>query len=385
MTTPAGTALRALLRHGPIARSTIARETGLSPAAVTRTCSALADAGLLVEAAIAVPYQGIGRPHVPVDIDTGRHVVAALHVAHEYCTLALLDLRGRLLTREVIPHADQADPVDVLTTAADRLLRLHAEQLPGLVPIGLGVAAGGWVDTEQGVLVQHASLGWRDVRVRDLLTARTGLPVLVDSHARALAQAEQLLGRAGHRESMLHLFVGNVVDAAIVTGGTTHRGARSAAGDVAHLALGDPAISCPCGRSGCLQATVADQAWAHRAWRSGVVARPSMMDLASLAKAGDRNAVEVLVERAGIIGRAAAVLFDFINPDVLVVTEIGTNWLPECADALRAEIASASSLCTSPDLVLPSSFGADVLGVAAGAVQLCALYADPLQFSLAGV
>jgi predicted NBD/HSP70 family sugar kinase len=69
---------------------------------------------------------------------------------------------------------------------------------------------------------------------------------------------------------MLHLFVGNVVDAAIVTGGTTHRGARSAAGDVAHLALGDPAISCPCGRSGCLQATVADQAWAHRAWRAGV-------------------------------------------------------------------------------------------------------------------
>ncbi|GAB2804579.1 ROK family transcriptional regulator [Lentzea nigeriaca] len=385
MTTPAGTALRALLRHGPIARSTIARETGLSPAAVTRTCSALAEAGLLVEAAHPVPYQGIGRPHVPVDIAAGRHVVAGLHVAHEYCTLALLDLRGRMLTREVITHRDPSDPLDVLTTAADRLLRLHEEQLPGLVPIGLGVAVGGWVDTEQGVLVQHASLGWRDVRLRELLTARTGLPVLVDSHARALAQAEQLFGRAGNRESMLHLFVGNVVDAAIVTGGTPHRGARSAAGDVAHLALGDPAVDCPCGRSGCLQATVADQAWARRAWQAGVVARPSMMDLAHLAKAGDPAAVAVLVERAGIVGRAAAVLFDFINPDVLVVTEIGTNWLPECVDALRAEVAAASGLCTSPELVLPSSFGEDVLGVAAGAVQLGALYADPLQFSLAGV
>ena len=383
--TPAGTVLRALLRDGPIARSTIARETGLSPAAVTRTCAALADAGLLVEAAEAVPYQGIGRPHVPVDVDTGRHVVAALHVAHEHCTLALLDLRGRVLVREVVPHRDPADPLDVLVTAADRLVRLHAGQLPGLVPIGLGVAAGGWVDTEQGVLVQHASLGWRDVRVRELLAARTGLPVLVDSHARALAQAELLFGRAGHQESMLHLFVGNVVDAAIVTGGTTHRGARSAAGAVAHLALGDPAIECPCGRSGCLQATVADQAWARRAWQRGVVARPSMMDLANLAKAGDPAATAVLAERAVIIGRAAAVLFDFINPDVLVVTEIGTNWLTECVDVLRAEVAAASSLCTSPELVLPSSFGVDVLAVAAGAVQLCALYADPIRFSLAGV
>ena len=116
-----------------------------------------------------------------------------------------------------------------------------------------------------------------------------------------------------------------------------------------------------------------------------MVARPSMMDLADLAVAGDGAATAMLAQRARIAGRAAAVLFDFVNPDVLVVTEIGTNWLPECVDALRAEVAAASSLCTSPELVLPSSFGADVLGVAAGAVQLTALYADPLQFSLAGV
>lgn len=380
---PRGTAasalLGAVLRHGPVARTTIARLTGLSPAAVTRNCAALAGLGLLTEVAGSLPYRGMGRPHTPVDVETGRHLVAGIHLAHEFCTLALLDLRGRVRARLRVPHRDPDDPVEVLATAADRLVRLHAEHLPGQVPLGLGVAAGGWVDTEAGVLVEHASLGWRDVPVRDLLAARTGLPVLVDGHARALARAEQLFGAAGHHESLVHLFVGNVVDAAIITGGGAHRGARSAAGGVAHLALGDPAIECPCGRAGCLEATVSDRAWAWRAYRAGVIPRPSITDLGDAAAARNGAATALLVERARIVARAAAMLFDIVNPDVVVVTELGVTRLPECADALRAEVAATSRACPSPSAVLPSSFGLDVLGVAAGAVQLDAIYADPLD------
>jgi hypothetical protein len=46
---------------------------------------------------------------------------------------------------------------------------------------------------------------------------------------------------------------------------------------------------------------------------------------------------------------------------------------------LRAEVAATSRVRPSPSAVLPSSFGLDVLGVAAGAVQLDAIYADPLN------
>lgn len=372
MSTAASVLLDAVLRHGPVARSTIARLTGLSHAVVTRNTAALVDRGLLAE--VALPYQGIGRPHVPVDVDTERHVVAGLHIAHDHCTLALLDLRGRVRARLLLPHRDPGDPLDVLTAAADRLA-----DLPGPAPLGLGVAVGGWVDADEGVLVEHTSLGWRDVPVRDLLAARTGLPVLVDGHARALARAEQLFGAAGRHESMVHLFVGNVVDAAIVTGGATHRGARSAAGEVAHLAIGDPAIRCPCGRDGCLEATVSDRAWAWRAYREGVIDQPSIVDLVEAAVRGSASAVASLVGRARLVGRAAALLADLVDPDVLVVTEYGVLRLPASVAALRAEAAVTSRVRTSPTAVRPSSFGEDVLGVAAGAVHLGALYADPLS------
>ncbi|MGW4278030.1 MarR family transcriptional regulator, partial [Streptomyces seoulensis] len=49
--TSASAVLRSVLAHGPVARSTIARLTGLSPAAVSDHCARLARLGLIREAA----------------------------------------------------------------------------------------------------------------------------------------------------------------------------------------------------------------------------------------------------------------------------------------------------------------------------------------------
>jgi predicted NBD/HSP70 family sugar kinase len=377
--TTAATMLRAVLDHGPVARSTVARLTGLSPAAVTRQYGTLAALGLITERAGPIAYHGVGRPHIPVDIDTERHLVGGIHVAHEHCTLVSLDLRGQVRARRVLPHTDR-EPAALLARAARELRDL----LPGRTPLALGVATGGWVDPDEGVVVEHRSLGWRDVPVRALLTRHTGLPVHVDSHARALAQAEQLFGEARHSDSVVHLFVGNVVDAAIVTaGGTPHRGPRSAAGEVAHLPLGDPAVRCGCGRSGCFEATVADFALAERAVEAGVLARPVIADLVAAARAGSGPALDLLVARARLVGRAAALLLDVVNPDLLVITEVGVLSLPACLAAVRDEVAARSHVCADPaGTVVRSSFDpAEVLGIAAGAVPLAAVYRDPVAFA----
>lgn len=48
--TSASVVLRSVLEHGPVARSTIARVTGLSPASVTAHCAGLARLGLIRDA-----------------------------------------------------------------------------------------------------------------------------------------------------------------------------------------------------------------------------------------------------------------------------------------------------------------------------------------------
>jgi predicted NBD/HSP70 family sugar kinase len=378
-TANASAVLQAALDHGPVARSTIARLAGLSPAAVSRLCADLAAAGLLREVPEVAPPKGVGRPHVPVDVDTGRRVACGLHIAVRYATLALVDLRGRVIAREQLDH-QPGGPEQVLRRIARRIPEFIAGQAGGRVPLGLGVASGGWVDRGDGLIMENAPLGWRGVPVRELLAAATGLPVYVDSHSRALARAEQMFGDVRARASVVHLFVGNVVDAAFATGGTVHHGPRSAAGAVAHLPLADRADPCACGRRGCLQAAVSDRALGQRAAAAGITPGPAFLALLTAARAGDRRALRLFRERARLVGAAAALLLDVLNPELLVVTEAGAIYLPECLDELRAEVKARSRLCRDPGhSIVATSFGEDALPVAASAVLLDAVYDNPLR------
>jgi predicted NBD/HSP70 family sugar kinase len=376
-----GAVLRTVLESGPLARSTVARVTGLSPASVTGHCNDLVRLGLLRELPDQVRSNGAGRPHVPVDVDVTRHLIAAVHIAVPSTTTALLDLRGRVLARRVTPHR-ATDPDRVLAAAAASIRDLSLAHAGGARPLGIGVAAGGWVDPVSGTMLDHPRLGWSGVPVRARLAELTGLPVRVDGHSRALLHAEVLLGRARHAGSVLHVFAGNVVDAAFAIRGEAHYGTRAQAGAIAHLPVEGSAEPCRCGRTGCLEATVSEQTLGRRAHERGIVAAADFTSLLVAARAGDPGAVELLTERSRQIGRAVASLVDALGPELTIVTDAVLSFLPPALAALRA--AAAESVHTVVDIdssLMSTSFPGAVLETAAGAVLLDALYRDPLGWT----
>jgi predicted NBD/HSP70 family sugar kinase len=376
----AGAVLRAILEHGPIARSSVARAACLSAASVSGVVATLIERGLVRAAPEAAGPPGTGRPHVPVDIDPDDVAVIGTHIAVARVTVALLDLRGRVLAHHRDPHGAR-DPASVLAALLARVAAVRREHGHRRTIVGLGLAAGGWVDAANGVLVEHSLLGWQHVPVAAVLAGATGLPVHVDSNSRALLKAEQLVGDVARRArgSAVHLFVGNVVDVAFAAAGTVHQGPRSAAGAVAHLPIEGCAEVCSCGRAGCLQAAVSEQTIVRRALAGGLIARPDFRDLVDVAERGSAAAQALLEERSRLVGRAAGLLLDLFDPEVLVVAEAGANRLPACLAALRAEAAAWSSAGPgAADIIRPTSFPDTVLAVAGGAVALDRVYAAPL-------
>ncbi|MBL7255791.1 ROK family protein [Paractinoplanes lichenicola] len=367
----AGAVLRAVLDHGPVARSSVARATRLSAASISGVATSLLSRGLIREAPEAAGRPGIGRPTVPLEIDAEAVAVIGVHIAVPHATVALLDLRGRVIEQQREPHAGR-DPASVLDRLAERIGRLRRRRRV----LGVGVATGGWVDAVTGTVVEHPALGWRAVPVAATLSKATRLPVRVDSNSRALLRAEQLFGAvAGRaRQSAVHLFVGNVVDVAFATGGVVHQGPRSAAGAVAHLGVEGCTERCSCGRTGCLQAAVSEQTLVRR---SGA---PDLLALVAAAQGGDARALSLFHERARLVGRAAALLLDLFDPEVLVVAEAGANRIPACLATLRAEITAWSTAGADvAQVVRPTSFPTTVLAVAGGAVALDHVYAQPLS------
>jgi predicted NBD/HSP70 family sugar kinase len=371
----AAAVLRAVLHGGPLARTSIIEETGLSAAAVSRHAAELSAMGLVRELPDPAHSPRPGRPRVPLDIETSHHVAAGVHIAAPRLTFSLTDLRGRVIASERVPRRPHHSMV--VHDIAARLpgfLRRHGR---GRSVLGLGVVTGGRVDPRAGILVENAALSWRDVPLRHALQPVVGLPVHVEGHARALARAELLFGAVGGG-GLLHLFVGNAVDAAIATGGTLLQGRGYGAGGIAHLPVPESGEPCPCGRTGCLQATVSDRAVARRAVAAGIIPRPDLPLLLRAAREGDARAVELCRARLRSIARAVRPMLDVLSPDALVLTEAVTIHLPQLLTELTRELDGAG------DVVRVGSFGTDTLAVAAGAPVLAAVYQDPLGLRTAG-
>ncbi len=124
----------------------------------------------------------------------------------------------------------------------------------GALPVfGVGVAVPGPLDHRGGVL--HRVTGfpqWDGYPLRDVLAARTGLPVVIDkdTNAAALGLALQAPGPA----DFAYLHLGTGLGCGLVLGGALHRGARTGAGEFGHQTVQLDGVLCSCGGRGCIEA-----------------------------------------------------------------------------------------------------------------------------------
>ncbi|QMU74107.1 ROK family transcriptional regulator [Streptacidiphilus sp. P02-A3a] len=375
----AAAVLRTVLDHGPVARTGIARLSGLSAAAVSRQAVHLIELGLVREVPGAAAAGAVGRPQVPLDLDTHGPLVAGVHIGVPFSSLALLDLRGRVVAQRTLSGGVRSGLPPELRTELPEFL---AEAAPGRRVLGLGAIAGGWIDPQRGLALRHEPLGWRDVPLQAQLEQIGGLPVQVDNHARAVVQSEMLFGPPEARRSVVHLFVGSVVDAAFGIAGVVHQGPGAAAGDVAHLPTGDTATVCGCGRTGCLQVAASDLALVERARSAGLSDCTDAYTVVGRALGGDARADALLRERLRLVARAAALLVDALNPELILLTEPSVAASESYLALFRRELASSSRVAREPERVRFPHAGVDVMRVAAGTAVLAPLFRDPLRFRM---
>ena len=371
--------------RGPIARDVIAQTTGLSIATVNRQVTALLDAGVLRERADLAVSGAIGRPRVPVEVNHEPFLTLGVHIGARTSIIVATDLFGRTLdvVETPTPRGSQNSALAALAGSASRYLsRWHRRR-----PLWVGVTAGGVVDSATG-LVDHARLGWTDAPVGPVLAETLGLPVSLASHVDAMAGAELLLGARRVNGSAastaasntapvtsLYVYARETVGYALSIGGRVHS-PTSGPGTIAAL----PAQSEMLGGSGQLESTVSDEAVLTAARRLRIVPAdgPSSTIGAVLraARQGNQPAVDLLGERARVLGESVALLRDMLNPDDLVVGGQAFTEYPEGMAEVEAAYARRSVLAPR-DLRL-TSFGNRIQEAGAGVVSLGGLYADPI-------
>jgi len=133
---------------------------------------------------------------------------------------------------------------------------------------------------------------------------------------------------------------------------------------------------CRCGRAGCLETAVSDEAVAARAAAAGIVRSPDIGSVLRAASSGNDAAHRLLHTRAEALGRVAAIVRDVTNPDRVVLCGQGFTGYPATLDVIRAAFARTTATRTPIDISF-TRFVGDVQSVAAATVALRRLYDDP--------
>lgn len=314
---------------------------------------------------------------MPIDIRADGFVALGVHLGQRRANLGLVDLRGTVIARAEFRYKS-TQPHSVMSGVARTAQALLDRSPEGARFIGTGIAVGGHVDPGTGIAVHNPGLGWTNVPLRDALVER-GLPgpTFVQSTWRGLAQTELLLGRTCKAQDFLLLFVGNLIGAAIVIDGKIHTGSRSAAGDIAHIAVSQRGRPCPeCRQRNCLVTVAGDQAVLHRAAEDGLLPPDASDDQLAEFVATTTSSTQrrLLRPRARAIGEVVASMIDVLDPETVILAdpmyEVPGYRQDLFAGASRrrpTDLASSRLLHVAPDAVLPAAIAA-----------LDAFYDDPL-------
>jgi predicted NBD/HSP70 family sugar kinase len=379
--------LNTVKTYGPIARSEIARRTGLSPATITGIAAELIEADLIFEKATG--DSSGGRRPILLALNPNGGYVIGIKLTEKQAIGALTDLQATVIAKQA-EELDEISPQGVVKTMsllAAGLLR--SAGLPKKKLLGAGLGLAGIVNSERGLLRVSPYFHWKDLPLRDMLQESLGVPVYIDNDVNTLTLAEKWIGAGQGIDDFLTITVGRGIGMGIVANGQFYRGARGGAGEFGHTVVDVDGPTCDCGKRGCLESFVSDPGLLHmadEAYQRGELPQPvnSVAGLAILAEQGN-PAARAIFERAGdIFGQAVANLINIFDPQRIIIGGEGVHAGKLLFDPMQAAIRCHVMPGLAGDTEIRiEPWGDDAWARGAASLVLRELFESPVHHELA--
>ena len=329
-------ALNLIRAHQPISRADLARLMNVRRGVASLLVSELLEEGLIFEGAVG---EAVGRGRRPtfLYIDTRQRCVVGVDVRASRTYIMITDLMGHQIGA-VSSFQTNRDHDVLIQDLARRIKQLLADYKEIGSCAGVGVVVPGMVDLAAGRVLHAPTLAWRDVNLRDPLTAAIGFPVHIENSGKACALAQLWATRsdvlaAGHS---VFVSVSDGVGTGIVVNGELMRGRHNTAGEFGHVPLSIDGPRCSCGATGCWEAYISNIATLSRYFgrdlgepgpRDVDASTFTVEDLIARARAGDAKALAAINSTARYLGLGLASIINAIDPArVYVGGEITTAW-----------------------------------------------------------
>ena len=368
--------LRLLHVEGAASRSGLGASTGLNRSTVGALASALAEVGLVQESAPA-GHGGMGRPSIQVEPCASTHVLA-VEIGVERLTAARIGLGGVVLAAVQLPQrAGDDEPATTSRGCSGCSTGWSRARRRATCASGSASRSAAWSArrtapcdaprTWTGSTSRCATCCSRTCRPGGPWSSATRptsgcAPSTCAGRARACATWSTCPARSGW--------------AAASCSGQPLTGAGGYAGELGHVVVNPAGRPCPCGRTGCWETEIGEQAILRAAGQPASAGRRGVLD----ACASDDPQVRAGLDRVGRwLGLGVANLVNLLNPEVVVFGGLTGDIFPVVEPVVRAALDEALVAPRADVRLELPALGADSNLCGAGELAFAPLLEDPLR------
>ncbi|NGP46148.1 ROK family protein [Bacillaceae bacterium SIJ1] len=171
------------------------------------------------------------------------NVAAGVDIGGTKTAIGIVDDKGALLAKEVLPTDQSVSPYEMI----DRMAQTIHHLLEGLGKTaealsGIGIGAPGPLDSREGKIINPPNLtAWRDIEVTGRFKEHFAVPVTLENDANAATLAEKWVGAAQDNDNFIYMTVSTGIGAGIYANGQLITGKSGNAGDIGHMVI-DPSF-----------------------------------------------------------------------------------------------------------------------------------------------
>ena len=232
-----------------------------------------------------------------------------------------------------------------------------------------GICAPGPLDSDSGTVIGISTMpGWEDVPLRDLMSKRLGLPVVLENDGIAAANGEWRFGAARNLKHLVYVTVSTGIGGGVVADGKLLRGRRGMAGHVGHMIVAPDGPMCTCGARGCFEALASGSALGAAGRLALADEKVTAAAVTAAARGGNRVALDLLDTFARRLGIGFTSLMHLYSPERLVMGGGVAHAFDLMAPRIRETVA-ANTMAPFRDVEIVAA----ALGDNAGLVGVAAL------------
>jgi glucokinase len=261
----------------------------------------------------------------------------------------LFNEENQLVDRFQQPTPIEADGPQFSELVIESVRKLmERNKLTGGDMLGVGLCMPSFILFDKGyIYMTSAMVNIRDFAMRDYLTARLGLPVILDNDSNVAALAEHRFGAGRGSRNLIYMSASTGIGSGLILNGELFRGSYGWAGESGHMLITpDEGVECGCRNKGCFMSWCSGRYIPQQIRRRAAAGAQTSMDLGEkldcveLARAcreGDPLAMEILEQTAHYLGVCVFNIYQLLNVNLYVFGGGLVNFGPLLFDRVRRE------------------------------------------------